>query len=56
MMTESASLPAPSRVFERPATPPSSVPAPAALRQDELRDERIQNETDWEVLKDVATD
>lgn len=56
MMTESPSAPVASRVFELPATPPSSVPAPAALRQDELRNERASDETDWEVLKDVATD
>jgi len=54
MMTESAS--APPRVFELPATPPASAAAPAAVRQDKVRDERTPNEPDWELLKDIATD
>jgi hypothetical protein len=58
MTPETRSVPAPSRIFDLPATPPTgSTPAPAALRRDESRDDSTSDgETDWEVLKDVATD
>jgi len=58
MIPETRSVPAPARIFDLPATAPTgSAPSPAALRRDELRDDSSsEGETDWEVLKDVATD
>ena len=58
MIPETRSNPVPSRIFDLPAPPPTgSSPAPAALRRDEIRDDSTsEGETDWEVLKDVATD
>ena len=58
MIPETRSVPAPSRIFDLPAPAPTgSTPAPAALRRDESRDDNTSDgETDWEVLKDVATD
>lgn len=58
MIPETRSVPAPSRIFDLPTTAPAgSTPSPAALRRDELGDDNSsEGETDWEVLKDVATD